>query len=75
MPEELLNRADRRPLNRQPGRKLCRIESDDREARGGEENAAYFGCDPEDLPATGTVHGGGPTAAQSCSGEDQGDSG
>lgn len=28
--------------------------------QGGEEKAAHFGCDPEDLPATGTVHGGSP---------------
>ena len=38
-------------------------KSEDREAKDGEEEAEDFSCNAEDLPATGPVHGGTPTAA------------
>src|ERR1700693_6147108 len=50
-------------------------EGENRETQGGEEEAEDLGCDPEDVPATGPVHGRAPTALQAGAGEDQGDPG
>src|ERR1700693_3707637 len=50
-------------------------EDKNRETQGGEEEAEDLGCDPEDVPATGPVHGRAPTALQAGAGEEDGDRG